>query len=211
MNHRLRQRLVFLILTGSFLCQIALAQQKADFRSGAVKTSCGYLLVWNEEGNNYTLRIEGSDVRQISTEDVRFSVDGIFLEVLTPTVKSFLNDKPASDARAILAAHRDWEVAYLEGEYKSKLTIESFPQKLASGEEALLWQFDVPASAKSNVRKQVYVTVVKGDHLLALGSVVTDTISEKSTHRLLLWTATSLRSSSQPTDLAKIQELLRTQ
>jgi hypothetical protein len=142
---------------------------------------------------------------------IQFSVDGIFLQVLTPTVKSFLKDKPISDARAILAAHRDWEAAYLEGEYKSKLTIESFPQKLANGEEALLWQFDVPASAKSNVKKQTYLTVVKGDHLLALGSVVTDSISAKSSHRLLLLTALSLRSNSQPTDLAKIQELLKAQ
>jgi len=202
---------MLLCLTVALLCQGASAQQKEDFRSGGVKLACGYLLVWNEEGNNYTLRIDGADVRQISTEDIRFSVDGIFLQVFTPTVKSFLKDKPITDARAILAAHRDWEAAYLEGEYKSKLAVESFPQKLANGEEALVWQVDVSASANSDVKKQTYLTVVKGDRLLALGSVVTDSISVTSSHRLLLVTALSLRSSSQPTDLAKIQQLLKAQ
>ena len=201
--------LTFLFIFSPLFCLSAAAQEKSDFRSGAVKMECGYLLVWNAPGNYYTLRIEGNDVRQTSTEQIQFSVDGVFLQVVTPTIKSFLKDREKLDAKTILAAHRDWEANYLEGEYKEKLKIESFPQKLANGEEALLWQFDLPKSAGGNVKKQTYLTLVKGDHILMLGSAVTDKISEKSSHRLLLLTALGLKASDNPTDLGKIQSLLK--
>ncbi|MBS1793213.1 MAG: hypothetical protein JSS81_05135 [Acidobacteria bacterium] len=190
-------------------CGAAAAQQKEDFPSGALRTDCGYLLVWNEPGNYYTLAIPGSDVRQTSTEQIQFSVDGVFLQVVTPKIASFLKDRKNLDAKSVLAAHRDWEASFMESEYKEKLKIESFPQKLPGGEDALLWQFDVPASAKSNVKKQTYLAVVKGDYILLLGSIVTEKITEKASHRLLLLTALSLRASDRPTDLMKIQEIFK--
>ncbi len=201
--------LTFLFICSPLFCFDASAQEKEDFRSGAVKMGCGYLLVWNAPGNYYTLKIDGNDVRQTSTEQIQFSVDGIFLQVVTPTIKSFLKDRANLDAKAILAAHRDWEANFLEGEYKAKLKIESFPQKLATGEEALLWQFDLPKSAGGNVKKQTYLTLVKGEHILMLGSVVTDKISEKASHNLLLLTALGLKANDKPTDLGKIQALLK--
>lgn len=199
--------LSFIILP--LFCLNSAAQEKEDFRSGAVKTSCGYLLVWNQPDNYYTLDIKGDNVSQTSTEQVQFTVDGKFLQVVTPTIKSFLKESQKTDAKSILAAHRDWETDFLSGEYKEKLKVESFPQKLANGEEALIWQFDLPKSAKGNVRKQTYLTLVKGDYIFMLGSIVTDTISEKESHRLLLLTALGLKASDKPTDLAKIQALYK--
>ncbi len=203
--------LTLLFICLPIFCVNAFAQEKEDFRSGAVKMGCGYLLVWNAPGNYYTLKIDGSDVRQTSTQQIQFSVDGVFLQVVTPTIKSFLKDREKLDPKAILAAHRDWEAEFLEGEYKEKLKIESFPQKLANGEEALLWQFDLPKSAGGKVKKQTYLTLVKGDNIFMLGSIVTDKISERSSHRLLLLTALGLKASDKPTDLGKIQALLKDQ
>ncbi len=198
-----------LFICTPLFCLNASAQEKEDFSNGAIKMEYGYLLVWNTPGNYYTLRIDGDDVRQISTEQIHFSVDGVFLQVVTPKIKSFLKDPEKLDAKAILAAHQDWETNYMEGEYKEKLRIESFPQKLANGEVALLWQFEVPKSAGGNVKKQSYLTLVKGEHIFMLGSVVTDTISERASHRLLLLTALGLRPSDKPTDLGKIQALVK--
>ena len=80
---------------------------------------------------------------------------------------------------------------------------------MATSEEALLWQFDLPKSAGGNVKKQTYLTLVKGEHIFMLGSIVTDKISEKSSHRLLLLTALGLKASDKPTDLGKLQALLK--
>lgn len=201
--------LTLLFIFSPLLCSNAPAQDKEDLRSGAIKTSCGYLLVWNETGNYYTLQVTGADVRQTSTEQIQFSVDGAFLQVVTPEIKNFLKDRQKLDTKAILTAHRDWEANFLNEQYKEKVKVESFPQKLANGEEALLWQIDVPKSAKSNVKKQTYLTLVKGERIFMLGSIVTDNFSEKASHRLLLLTALGLKTSDKPTNLAKIQELLK--
>jgi hypothetical protein len=209
MRNLIKALLTILFICLPLFCINTSAQEKEDFPSGAVKMDCGYLLVWNEAGNYYTLKIDGSDVRQTSTEQIQFSVDGVFLQVVTPTIKSFLKDRGKLDAKGILAAHRDWEANFLEGEYKEKLKIESFPQKMANGEEALLWQFDVPKSAGGNVKKQTYLTLVKGEYILMLGSIVTDKISENSSRRLLQLTALGLQRSDKPTDLGKIQALLK--
>ena len=202
-----REKILLILLLVFFSC-FNVSAQDDELPSGAIKMICGYLLVWNEEGNYYTLKIDGTNVQQISDEKIHFNVDGMFLQVVTPTIKSFLKDRKKLDAKAILAAYRDWEVNYLEGEYKSKLKVESFPQKLANGDDALLWQIEIPASVKTNVKKQTYLTVVKGDHIFMLGSNVTDKISEKLSHKLLLMTIMGLKVNDRPTDLEVIQKYL---
>lgn len=199
--------ITLLLILSPLYCLDAVAQE--DVRSGVIKTSCGFLLAWNEPNNYYTLDIKGTDVRQTSNEQIHFSVDGAFLQVITPAMKNFLKDQQKPETKTILTMHRDWETNFLESQYKEKLKVESFPQKLANGEEALLWQIEVPKSAKSNVKKQTYLTLVKGEHIFMLGSAVTATISEKASHRLLLLTALSLKASDKPTSLAKIQELYK--
>lgn len=184
---------------------------QADYGSGAIKTTYGFLLVWNDPGNHYTLEIRGKNVRQTSTERVLFNVDGMFLQVLTASLKDILGETAGQgkNDRFILEAHRDWEVHFMEGEYKEKLKVESDWQKLGNGKEALAWQIDVPASARSNVKKQLSLTLVKKGHVLMLGSVVTDTISEQAARQLLLTTAETLTVSDEPINLRKLQEAIR--
>lgn len=189
------------------------AKWQSDFSSGAIKTDYGFLLVWNAPNNYYTIEIKGNNVRQISSQRVQFNVDGMFLQILNAPVKDFLEDavRQKVDDRGILEAHRDWEMKFMETEYKEKLKVESSWQKLSNGKEALAWQFDVPASARSNVTKQVSLTLVKGNHVLMLGGITTATIEERATRKLLLDTAESLKVSSEPIDLRKQQDLIRKQ
>ena len=185
--------------------------QQGDYRSGAIKSSNGYLLVWNQPNNYYILEIKGKDVRQTSTERKFFSVDGMFLQIVDAPVKDIIqaaNGQKLAD-KSILEAHRDWELKFLETEYKEKLKTESSWQKLASGKDALLWQFGVPETAKGNVRKQVYLSLVQGDYVLMLGGAVTDTIEETATRQLLLNTIETLKTSDKPTDLQKLRDTIR--
>src|SRR5262249_25142573 len=145
------------------------------------------------------------------TERVQFSVDGMFLQILTAPIKNFMEDSTRQklDDRAILEAHRDWEVKFMESEYKEKLKVESSWQKLSNGKDALAWGINVPESARSNVKKQVSLTAVKGDHVMMLGGVVTDTIEEQTSRQMLLNTIETLKVSDKPIDLRKLQESIR--
>lgn len=184
---------------------------REDFRSGAIKTSSGYMLVWNQPNNYYILEIKGKDVRQTSTDRKLFSVDGMFLQIVDAPIENVLQaaKRQNLDDKAVLEAHRDWEAKFLESEFKATLKIESSWQKLTSGKDALLWQASVPESTKGNVRKQVYMTVVQGDYVLVVGGAVTDTIGDSPTQQLLRNTIETLKSSDKPTDLQKLRDALR--
>jgi hypothetical protein len=184
-----------------------------DFESGAIKTDYGFLLVWNATNNHYMIEITGKEVRQTSTERVQFNVDGMFLQILTAPISDFIQFKSENDqakaGRAILEAHRDWEVKFMEGDYKEKLKVESSWQKLSNGKDALVWAIAVPESSHSNVKKQLSLTLVKGDFVLMLGSVVTETIAENVSRQMLMNTAETLKTSDQPIDLRQLQQSFR--
>lgn len=200
--------IAFLILCTAITSQA----QKEDYGNGAIKTEYGFLLIWNDEPDNYyTLEIRGKDVRQASTEQVYFNVDGMFLQILTVSIDKFLGDPKniKLNERAILTAHQDWEFKYLEETYKEKLTKQSAWQKREGGGEALAWQINVPASAKSNVTKQLFLTSVKGNYILMLGAVVSDKVDENASKKLLTDTLATLKVNDKPTDLNKAAEAIK--
>lgn len=187
------------------------ANQQEDFRSGAIKTVSGYLLVWNQPKNYYILEIKGKDVKQTSTDRKVFSVDGMFLQIVDASIANFLqipSGQKAAD-KSILETHRDWEAKFLESEYKAKLIIESSWQKLTNGKDALFWMAGVPESAKTNVKKQVYLTVVNGDYVLMLGGAVTGVTGESAAQQLLVNVAETLKTSDKPSDLQKLRDSAR--
>jgi hypothetical protein len=206
-----RRRILAALLICLFASANLFAKQQEDFRSGAIKTSYGFLLVWNGTTMHYTLEIRGKNVRQTSTERKFFSVDGMFLQIVEAQTSNFVEDaqRQKMSDKVILEMHRDWELKYLEGEYKEKLKVESSWQKLSNGKDALLWHVDVPQSTGSNVKKQIYLTVLPGDYVLMLGGVETDTIAVSATSQLLLATAGTLKASDKPIDLQKMQEAIR--
>ena len=186
------------------------ANPEGDYRSGAIKSPSGYVLVWNQPNNYYVLEIKGKDVRQTSTERKLFSVDGKFLQVVDAAVANIIQAAGGQKLpdKAVLEAHRDWETKFLESEYKSKLKIESSWQKLTNGKDALWWMATVPESIKTNVKKQVYLTVVQGNYVLMLGGAVTEVTDESAAQQLLLTTIETLKTSDKPTDLQKLRDAI---
>lgn len=193
-----------LFLTGA-------SAQGGDYRSVAIRTRTGYIWVNNEPDNWYTLAIPADSVTRTSTTRKVFSVDGLLLQIVTTRTSTFLGEraKEMPDDKTILEAHRDWEAKDSEESYKTKLTVEASWQKLTNGKDALLWKFKVPPSAGAGLKKEIYLTVVKGDSVLMLGGIVTDEIREDATTRLLVTTASSLKTSDKPIELNQLKESIR--
>ena len=185
--------------------------QAGDYRSVAIRTRTGYLWVNNEPDNWYTLEIPAESVTRTSNTRKVFSVDGMLLQIVTTGTNKFLGERAreALDDKAMLEAHRDWEAKDSEQSYMTKLTIESSWQKLTNGKDALLWKFNVPASADTGLKKEVYLTLVKGESVLMLGGIVTEEIKEAATARLLITTASSLKVSDKPIELNQLKDSIR--
>ena len=183
-----------------------------DLPVNAIKTIDGYLLVWNRPDLHFTVLIKGKDVKPLNdSEHVFFNVDGMVFQIQLASVSEFAPDAKEKklDDKAILAAHRDWESKFIEGLLSSKLKVQSLNTKLSNGGEASLWQFDMPEGMNVEARKQLYLSVVSGDYVVLLNSVVTTAISEETARKFLLDTMATLKFSSTPIDVKKLSESIR--
>jgi hypothetical protein len=178
----------------------------------AIKTLDGYLLVWNRPDLHFTVLIKGKDIKPLNdTEHVFFNVDGMVVQVQLALVNEFAPDAKARrlDDKAILAAHRDWESKFLEGLLSSKLKLQSFNAKLSAGGEASLWQFDMPEGMNADTRKQLYLTVVRGEYVVLLNAAAITSISEETARKFLLDTMATLKISPTPIDVKKLSDSIR--
>jgi hypothetical protein len=185
-------------------------QLEPDYRSGAIKTASGYMLVWNQPGNCYTIEIKGKNVKQTSQDQIFFAVDGKFIQIVTTAYDSFYKAEAnkAADQKAILEAHRDWEIRFRENEngVGTKLEVQSTWHQLDNGRNAILWEFDNPLRPGQTVKRQIFLATVKGDRVLLLNGGTTDGINKSDVINMLLATMSSLKASSEPTDLNTIAE-----
>ena len=178
----------------------------------AIRTTDGYLFVWNRPGLHFSVSIKGKDVKPLNdTEHIFFDVDGKVFQIQSLPVSNFLSDQERKglDDKSILAAHRDWESRFVEGILGKKLTVQSSSETLANGSDILIWQFDMPQGLSDDAKKQLYLTLVSKDYVLLLNSVATATISESVARKFLLDTVATLKISSLPISVKELQESIR--
>jgi hypothetical protein len=191
--------------------QDAVAQQQEDGWS-TIKAEDGLVFVWNVRGLYFSLALKGKDIKPLDDPDhIFFNVDGRILQIQLTAINNFAPDakeKKLAD-RAILAAHRDWEAKYIEDLVHSKLTVRTFNAKLSNGNDASMWQFDMPEGMNADAQKQLYLTLVAKDYVLMLNSEATAGLSEGDGRKFLLDTIATLKLSPTPIDVQKLAESLR--
>lgn len=193
-----------LLLVCVFVLASPLLAQTGE-QSGMIKSAKGILVVWNEPGNYYTIEIKGEKIIP-AEQPLLFQVDGKFFQIQTVEKKAFLKDPSdkSLDDKAILAAHRDWERDYISKVIKNELKIDSAWVKLSNGNDALAWSYKMPKVVDSQgATKQLYIAVMKRDHVLLVNSALTGDDNEEDTKKLLIGTLITLRSADKPLSLEK--------
>lgn len=187
---------------------LLVAAVSAQEQSGAIKTTNGLLIVWNEPGNYYTIEIKGKTVEPIPNQTLWFKVDGKFFQIATPKKDQFAKD--VKEDRAVLLAQMKWEADYIGGLLKQEIKPTSTWIKLSNGTEANFWSFDMPKIAEGQTaRKQLYISVVKGDRVLMVNSPVEGTEDEKTILKLLTDHISTLKPSDKPLSLQKASEMVK--
>lgn len=202
------KRSVYIVLCLLLFSAITSSAQATE-QSGFVKTADGVLVVWNEPGNCYTLEIKGKTIKPVQDHALWFTVDGKFFQIVTASKSEFLKDpnEKSLDDKAILSSHQVWESDYIAETLNSKLKVGSELIKLSNGTTAMKWSFDMPHVAdKQTAIRQLYLSVVKGDRVLALNTVVEANDDETTLQKLLIDTMTTLKPSDKPLSLEKASE-----
>lgn len=177
---------------------------------GAIATGSGLLIVWNEPQNNFTIGIKGKAVRPVPNTNLAFLIDGKFIQVVTAFNKDFLTNSQKLqklDEKALLLAHRDWESKYMEDTVGEKLAIDSEEMLLTNGKPALLWSFATPERDREKVRRQVFLSVCKGESILVLNGAETPEIDKDTVRRFLLETVLTLKIREKPLSRVEAMEL----
>lgn len=178
----------------------------------AIKLDEGMLFVWNVRALYFTLTIKGKEIKPLNDpEHIFFSVDDKIFQIQLASITEFAPDAKEKklDDKAILAAHRDWESAFVSELLKSKLEVRSFNTRLSKGSDALMWQFDMPEGKNADAKQQVYLTVVSKDYVLLLNCVATATVSDAMARTFLLDTIGTLKISPAPIDVKKLSDSIR--
>lgn len=227
-NHKYKMRIVATHLAVALLCAASLplspvvaspragiqeaASTQADDGWASIKTDDGILFIWNVRGLYFSLAVKGKEIKPLSDpEHIFFSVDGRVLQIQLAAIHNFAPDakeKKLAD-KAILVAHRDWESKYVEDLLHSKLAVRTFNTKLSNGNDALMWQFDMPEGMNAEAQKQLYLTLVAKDYVLMLNSEATAATSEGDGRKFLLDTVATLKISPTPIDVQKVSEAMR--
>jgi hypothetical protein len=208
-------KLLSLSLALSFLSFSAhgVGASKQEDGTAAIKTADGYLLVWNEPEIHFTISIQGKEVKAMnSTEHVFFSVDGMAFQVQCVAVGQFLKEaeKQGLNELQILAAHQDWESKFIESSLLGKkLEVQSTPQKLPDGSEALLWRFKMPEGISTEVKAQMYLTMVRAGHVILLNGSVPENTDESAVQKLLMNSAATLKLSRTRINVRDLSESIR--
>jgi hypothetical protein len=180
----------------SLLVLLCLAPQAAVAAERVVQTEHGFSVVSDGPGDAFTLEIVGDAVQQkLDLAPLFFTVDKMVLQIVAPEIKDFLQPRKRKkmDDQAVLAAHRDFEAAYLEEANQFRPDVESSWKKLDNGRDALLWTFKMPADRTSNVTEQIYLTTLAGDRVLMLVTPLTEHVDRDASIQLLLRTASTLK------------------
>jgi hypothetical protein len=190
---------------------IASSPQQEDGWS-AITSPEGVLFVWNVHGLYFTLTLKGKNIKPLDDpEHIFFNVDERILQIQVAALKEFVPEarQKKLDDRMILAAHRDWESKYIGELIKSPLKVQTFNARLSNGDEALMWQFDMPEGLNTEAKKQLYVTVVKNDYVLMLNSEATATTADADGRKFLLETLATYKASPTPIDVKALAESIR--
>jgi hypothetical protein len=180
----------------------------------ALKTDDGVFFIWNRPTMSFTLAIKGTNIQPMDAGDnIFFKVDGLTLQIQSLPISNFAPDarKNKLDDKSILIAHRDWEANFIEQELiHKKISVVTSSEKLANGSDILIWQYEMPEGFKNpDAQKQMYVTVVAKDYLILLNGVVSAKDSDAAIRSFLLDKLSTLKISSTPIDVKKIQEAIR--
>jgi len=204
--------LITALLSCAVMATAGRAQQQEE--RAAVKTTDGLLFIWNRPDMSFSISIKGNEVKPLDAGgNVFLTVDGKVLQIQSLPISNFAPDarKDKLSDDAILAAHRDWEAGFIENELlKKKISVKSSSERLPNGMRALLWQYDFPQGFEnSDVKTQMYVTVVAKDYMILLNGVANSTFSEATVQNFLRTTMSTLKISSERIDIEKEQEKIR--
>jgi len=138
----------------------------------ALKDSDGLIIVWNHSKPYFKLKVLGGQTKgTVEGINAYFSIDGVFMQVLSLETGQFAASTRGMSDEQILKAHMDWEFDYLKHLIGSGASLKSWPNKLPDGTSVLYWEAIPEKVEKGKPYKHIMVTRHFKDAVICVTSV----------------------------------------
>ena len=134
----------------------------------ASRTDSGILVTSKARGNEFSLMLQGRDIRPLSSERLKLSVDGREVEIVTIPLAPDLMNKPGTET---LAIYQHWVLSRLEqqGWQLAPSGDESFA--FPNGKACFLWQMQRVPNAGQPENRIVVATTNQSNVIALVGSI----------------------------------------
>ncbi|MEO6390779.1 MAG: hypothetical protein ABIP75_02935 [Pyrinomonadaceae bacterium] len=190
-------------LSLSLLCSSSQAQSLGP---AAIKTTYGYLFVYNGKDKSYTMEIRGKTITtETAGENPAFVVDGNSLQMLAVVNENFLQGLLETDEDKMLALHQKWESEYLMNEmYHRTFNVDSESLSVG-GRKMRFWGFKRPGF-NDNFDRDYQLTTIVGSKLVGLSSALRPNEIVADGKKLMVDVLSTIKISDKPFDVMKLAE-----
>ena len=189
--------------------------ESKDYRSGSINLGDGYIQVFNEMNDFFTLNISSRVVWEREADEITYVIDGDLLQIFNYSTSQYFDGKFST------ISEKELLEKYIEKETQFISTVTSFEieplmdfGKTPSGKEYIHWHFVSPSSKAEDqkprtVQEEHYISFICGNRILSLYGVVTNNDKPKEITTMLKKVANSLKIEKERIDLNAIAKTVK--
>ncbi len=161
-----------------------------NFRSGNIRTSKGYVQVFNHTKDYYSVDVISDKVYFREDAEITFAVEGKLLQMFDYAKDKYFSEENATkSSKELLKEYVDKESKIIKDATKFDIDVKSDFGKNKNGVEYVEWHFISPSSKGEQKPRTVveehYYSFIIGDRILNLYSVVTNSDNTNEITNLL--------------------------
>jgi len=178
-----------------------------DYRSAGIKTSGGFIQVFNGLNANYTAEIKADKVKAINTYNIGYIVDRKLLELHNAPFK-LLQATTGEDA---IRKQKKLIIDVAKQDFKTDIDVTEKALTLSNGLKGIHFKYEVPLKkGQENVQRRVleehfYILVVQKE-VLVISGAVTNNDREAVVLRMMNEVANSVKTFTEPIDLNQFRK-----
>jgi len=196
------------------LCVGAAHAETEEHIYGVLRTSKGYMVVWNESKAHFKVELPGKELRRSEIEGLAIFIDQHLFQILVADLSDFATGEISPNAT--LDQYMHYELKHWQDTAGMPMPSTVHARDQSQDKTYMLWEIRWPEQAiqkdelkgKASI-KQLFLTALAGDKVMIVSRTVLEGEDEDAALQYLKDVARTLVISSARIDISEIQRQLR--
>lgn len=189
--------------------------ESKDYRSGSINMGDGYIQVFNDMTDFFTLNISSRVVWERQADEITYVVDGDLLQILNQSANLYFDESFSTiSENELLEKYIAKETQFISTATNFEIEPKINVGKISSGKEYVHWHFVSPSSKAEDqkprtVQEEHYISFICGNRILSLYGVVTNNDKPEEITSMLKKIANTLKIEKERIDLNAIAKSIK--